>query len=303
MSTPAAGRSLELYYIDGRPDGMLTAEMFNWTGHVLMTPRTQLAAALTRAESSYAGVYLLLGEKEGEPLAYVGEGEDISARIKSHDVNKDWWTSAILVTSAGNKLNKAHVKFLEARLVEEARKIGRTSLDNGNAPSRPGLSEADVSKMEAFLENLLLVLPAVRVDIFIQRQRSAAAIKPSLPATLTPLIGSPRFVLTSKKHGLTAHAVVENGEFIVEAGSQARLEWAGKEAVEMSSKRIHQELTKAGVLQPKGTHCVFTQAYAFTSPSAAADVVLGRSANGQEEWRTESGGMTYKAWEAQQLSV
>src|ERR1700761_2063364 len=107
MSSPTAGRSLELYYIDGRPDGMLTAEMFNWTGHVLMAPRTQLAEALARIEASYAGAYLLLGERDGEALAYVGEGEDISARIKSHDVNKDWWTAAILVTTAGNKLNKA----------------------------------------------------------------------------------------------------------------------------------------------------------------------------------------------------
>lgn len=68
MTSPATGRSLELYYIDGRPDGMLTAEMFNWTGHVLMTPRTQLSQALGRTEAGYAGVYLLLGEREGEPL-------------------------------------------------------------------------------------------------------------------------------------------------------------------------------------------------------------------------------------------
>ena len=86
MNSPAAGRSLELYYIDGRPDGMLTAEMFNWTGHVLMTPRTQLSQALSRTEAGYAGVYLLLGEREAEPLLYVGEGEDISARIRTHDV-------------------------------------------------------------------------------------------------------------------------------------------------------------------------------------------------------------------------
>ena len=72
--------------------------------------------------------------EDGFALAYVGEGEDISARIKSHDVNKDWWTAAILVTTAGNKLNKAHVRYLEARLIEEARKIGRTPLDNGTAP-------------------------------------------------------------------------------------------------------------------------------------------------------------------------
>jgi len=30
-----AGLSLELHYIDGNPEGMLTAEVFNWTGHVL----------------------------------------------------------------------------------------------------------------------------------------------------------------------------------------------------------------------------------------------------------------------------
>lgn len=68
----AAGRSLELYFIDGKPDGMQTAEVFNWTGHVLMTPRTQIAAALKRAEAGYAGVYLLTGEDDEGPLAYIG---------------------------------------------------------------------------------------------------------------------------------------------------------------------------------------------------------------------------------------
>jgi choline dehydrogenase-like flavoprotein len=82
----AEGRSLELYFIEGRPDGMLTAEVFNWTGHVLMTPRTQLTKALARREASYTGVYLLLGEVEGAPRAYIGEGEDTGERIRSHDI-------------------------------------------------------------------------------------------------------------------------------------------------------------------------------------------------------------------------
>ena len=87
------GRSLELYFIDGKPDGMLTAEVFNWTGHVLVTPRTQISEALARKEARYTGVYLLLGDKEGEPLAYIGEAEDISDRIRSHDARRDWWRS------------------------------------------------------------------------------------------------------------------------------------------------------------------------------------------------------------------
>ena len=41
MTTAPIGRSLELYFIDGRPDGTLTAGVFNWTGHVLITPRTR----------------------------------------------------------------------------------------------------------------------------------------------------------------------------------------------------------------------------------------------------------------------
>ncbi len=48
MNAIAEGRSLELYFIEGRPDGILTAEMFNWTGHVVMTLRTRLPVALAR---------------------------------------------------------------------------------------------------------------------------------------------------------------------------------------------------------------------------------------------------------------
>lgn len=301
MTTPVAGRSLELYYIDGRPDGMLTAEMFNWTGHVLMTPRTQLSQALARSEASYAGVYLLLGEQDGQERLYVGEGEDISARTKSHDVNKDWWTTAVLVTTAGNKLNKAHVRYLEARLIEQARSVGRTPLDNGTSPARPSLSEADIAKMEAFLENILVVLPAVRVDAFIQRVRSPR-IEPTSETAITTTPQSRTqaalFRLTVKRHGLTATARIENGELIVEAGSLARKQWEGALT---SYTALHEELVRSGVLQVRGDHCVFVTDYAFTSPSAAAAVVTGRSTNGATSWVTDTG-QTYKEWEARRLS-
>jgi hypothetical protein len=86
---------------------------------------------LKRREACYTGVYLLFGEQDGDPLMYVGEGEDISERIRNHDAKKDWWTSAIFISSAANTLNKAHVKYLEARLIEEARRVGKITLENG----------------------------------------------------------------------------------------------------------------------------------------------------------------------------
>ena len=292
------GRSLELYFIEGRPDGMLTAEVFNWTGHVLMTPRTRISAALSRKEARFTGIYILLGEQNGEPSAYIGEGEDISDRIRSHDTKKDWWTTAVLVTSAANNLNKAHVKYLEARLVEEARAAKRMTLDNGNTPPRPGLSEAATSNMEVFLGYLFMVLPALRIDLFIKNTRPDV----KLPAGEKAVNSSPRFTLLSRKNNLTATALLQEGDFIVEAGSIARLRWEGQSTQNSGYALLHGELRTAGILQEQGDHSVFTQNYAFKSPSAAAAVVLGRPANGTIEWRVADGnGLDYKGWEELQI--
>ncbi|GLK76664.1 hypothetical protein GCM10008171_19180 [Methylopila jiangsuensis] len=47
---------------------------------------------------------------------------------------------------------------------------------------------------------------------------------------------------------------------------------------------------------------MFAQKYAFKSPSAAAAVIKGRNSNGLTSWRLEGADLTYKEWEAQQLS-
>jgi hypothetical protein len=295
MTAGVEGRSLELYFIDGKPDGMLTAEVFNWTGHVLMAPRTRLTAMLSRKEANYTGVYILIGEKDGEPLAYVGEGEDISYRIKNHDANKDWWTQAVLVTSAANNLHKAHVKYLEARLIEEGR-IKGINLENGTAPSRPSLSESAQSNMESFLDYLLMVLPALRVDLFVRNTRPSGFTQASVTPTKDV-----EFELVSPKHELKAQAVLRDGEFVVQEGSIARLEWSG--APTHNYSKLFADLVRQGVLLEGGKNCVFSKSYAFDSPSAAAAVIYGRSSNGTEAWKVKGTGQTYKQWEAAQLKV
>ena len=52
----AKGRSVRLYLVDGTATGILTAEIINWTGHVLVAPRTRLEAVLDRAELRRTGV-------------------------------------------------------------------------------------------------------------------------------------------------------------------------------------------------------------------------------------------------------
>jgi hypothetical protein len=160
--TQKKGRSIELFFVDGDPGGMLTATIpFQWTGHVLVTNRTQLTKALQREEAGRSGVYLLVGEKDEEPLLYIGEGDNISRRIKDHEQKKDWWSTAILITSSGEQLNKAHIRYLESRLIERSIQVGKIKMDNGNSPTILSLSESSESHMEDFLYNIYLVLPAL----------------------------------------------------------------------------------------------------------------------------------------------
>jgi hypothetical protein len=290
------GRSLQLFFIDGRPDGMLTAEVFNWTGHVLRVPRTQLKDALTREQAAFTGAYVLLGERDGDALAYIGEAEDLGERMRDHAKKKDWWETAVLITSAANNLHKAHVKYLESRLVEIADGVKATALDNGNIPPRSSLSEADQANMESFLDTLRMVLPAIRVDIFMDKSRPVSETAKVTENTL------PVFELETPRFGIKATAVLKEGEWIVQAGSLARGDWVGDRAHNTNYHKLHDELCENGVLEYDGQHRRFTRDYAFSSPSAAGAVVNGRSTNGRTAWKLQNDGRTYAQWEDDQLT-
>ena len=294
-----SARTLELFFIDGKPDGMLTAEVFGWTGHILVAPRTRLTDALQRKESSYTGVYILLGEKNEEPVAYIGEGENIANRIKSHDSKRDWWTRAVLITSAANNLHKAHVQYLESKLVSEGLQAANIKLENGTNPALPSLSEADKANMEAFIEQLLMVLPAIRVDLFSSKAKPKNVTDQN---TATPKQQSPVFELTLKKEGITATAILEDGEVVVQQGSLARGEFIGKRSDRYSYWKLYDKLVEQGILVDKGNHKVFTVSYGFSSPSAAGAVCNGRSTNGLTAWKVKETGQTYKEWEAASLA-
>jgi hypothetical protein len=75
------GRSLRLFLVDGTPNGLLTAEIMNWTGHVLTGPRSKLAELVQRPECARTGVYFLVGPDPDDSLrtrVYIGESDDVA---------------------------------------------------------------------------------------------------------------------------------------------------------------------------------------------------------------------------------
>ncbi len=289
----AHGRSLELFFVDGTPDGILTAEVFNWTGHLLKSPRTRLSETLKRDAASHTGVYILFGERDDTPLAYIGEAENIAKRIKDHDAKRDWWSDLIVITTAADALNKAHAKYLEARLIEVARQARTRDLENATTPPRNSLSEAGRANMEEFLETLFLVLPALGIDFFQIGVRSQDEVSSVSSAQV-------KFRLVTKRNGVDAVAVLEGSEFIVQEGSMMRPSWEGQGKTHRSYRNLHNDLVEKEVLDP--TTGRMKHNYAFKSPSAAAAVANGHPANGRIEWKHAVTGKTYEDWEAERLN-
>ncbi|NKR88859.1 DUF4357 domain-containing protein [Rhodococcus hoagii] len=301
MST---GKSVRLFLADGTPGGLLTAEIMNWTGHVVAAPRSDLATLLKRPEATRTGIYILLGDDPdslGGQMAYIGEGDDVSKRLYQHarsaDQNgKDFWDRAIVLTSKDTNLTKAHARYLESRCITLAVQASRAKLTNGTTPPPIVLPEADVSDMEYFIEQAKIVLPVLGVNIF--RSPKTATVVPSTE-TAGARTDSPVFEMTLKKSGITATAQEVDGEFTVLEGSGARLKWAGAESHSYTGLRAKLEQDGTLVLTSDGSAMRFTRNHVFASPSAAAAIVAGRSANGRKEWVIEGRRTTYGQWETE----
>lgn len=300
------GRSLRLFLVDGTPNGLLTAEIMNWTGHVLTGPRSKLAELVLRPECARTGVYFLVGPDPDNSLrskVYIGESDDVAKRLKSHNRpeeagGKDFWERVCLVTSKDQNLTKAHVKNLESLLISIAGSLGRAELVNGTAHEYVSLPESDRADMAFFLEQIRTVLPVLGFDFLRELTKPSA---PAVASTLVPVSRSPRFSLEVPRYRLSAQGQEIDGEFFVLKGSKARAEWVG---TERGYQGLFKQLVDEGVLVADGgEHLTFSDDYAFSSPSAAAAVVCGRSANGRTTWVVEGSGETYAAWQDRQLSA
>jgi hypothetical protein len=292
----AFGRTIQLFLVDGVPGGLIIASIHGWTGSVLVASQSTFGRLLARPEVDRTGIYILYGPDPQDPLgsrAYIGEADSVRERVDRSAGDRGFWETAIVVTTSDEALTKGHVRYLEARLIEMTRSAGRVALDNGQGPlpERRRLPEADRANMEAFLENLKLILPVVGLDLLKPR--------PKIPATGAQTTGPApemRFEIRHKS-GVKALAVEQDGEFIVLAGSQA-LKDAGYGGSQ-SYADLKSELITQGVLVATATGDTyeFKQAHAFRSPSAASAVILDRNSNGRRDWKVVGSKLSYHEWQ------
>lgn len=273
MSAAQKGFSVRIFIPDGEPEGLRIVEKSNWTGQGVMFPRSLFPQARQRSELKRTGVYVLWGPGESGhlPRAYVGEGDPVLQRLEQHAKSKDFWTHAVAFSSKDQNLNKAHVQYIESRLVELALEAKPCELDNGNVPQPPSLSEADVADAEGFLADVLLCLPVVGVSLFEEAK----------------VTGPRGHDLLLKAKGIQARGIETPQGFVVRAGSQAVKNEVP--SIHAYLKELRRALIDKGVLWADGEVYRLTQDYTFASPSTAAGVMLGRTANGRIEWKDVKG--------------
>jgi hypothetical protein len=168
-------------------------------------------------------------------------------------------------------LDKTAIQFLEARLVQLAKEAKRCVLENANSPELPTHSESKLIEMSVFLEEMLLCFPVIGLNVF-EKPTDIIATKNTL------------FI---KAKGIEARGYESSEGFVVLKGSQAVKDEVDSIHRYMSVLRAN--LIDQEVFLAEGDHYLLTQNYTFESPSTAAGVIQGRTANGRVDWKDENG--------------
>ncbi|MDB6170826.1 MAG: putative domain nuclease [Chthoniobacteraceae bacterium] len=270
--------TVRLFLPHGDPDGLRVIDQPNWSGVGVAFPRSAYKEVSSRDEFSRTGVYILVGpgpNGSALPSLYIGQSDRVQTRFDDHHKKKDFWEWAVFFVSKDNALNVAATQYIESRLIERANSAKRCHLDNGNGPAGPNLGDADAADAGGFLRNILRVLPVLGISAFEQKENKTVVSARRL------------LYLRGIAKGIKGLGYVQPGGFVVRAGSLA----GGSEepTIHGYMSAIRKDLVDNKVMVPEGALFRFTQDYDLSSPSTAAGVLLGRTANGREEWKDETG--------------
>ncbi len=267
------GKTIQIYLPDGNPRSVKIAEFTSRTVQALLIPRSQLEEASNRPELSNVGVYFLFGENSSgnSPLLYIGEAEDCCTRLKQHNRTKDWWNTALVCVSKTAEFTKAHVKYLEWYAHDIAKTIGRYTLENGNTPPKPHISEPVEADLLDHFDTIGVLVSTLGY--------------PALDRVTKPK--QKELLHCKNKKARATGEYIEDG-LIVFKGSTANVGFT--KSAHGFLKTMRDALIEDGTLESIDTSTLrFTKDHVFNSPSTAAGVVSACNANGWTVWKYENG--------------
>src|SRR5437016_11062107 len=161
------------------------------------------------------------------------------------------------------------------RLLTEATQVNRFTVEQ-NQSGGSKLPESDREDMEVFLARIRQLLPVLGSDILAPIAQPAAKAQPG-------------GVLFCRIKGAEERGQRTANGFVILHGSTAVLEERPSAESYPYVVAQRKQLIADGTLIEKDGFLVFTKDSEFSSPSAAAVVIHGGSANGLTAWKTKDG--------------
>lgn len=271
----AYGKTIELFLVEGDPDGFITAELSNWNGIAMKIPRIGIENfKYKRTDLNVPGVYFLFCKENDEDSVYIGESEDVLARLKQHiqdykaGKEKYYWTTAVMLF--GRDLNKASIRYLEHKFATMTCKANKFSLITKNTYKNTVVKESQIAVLEEFIDNSKILINVLGYKVL---DDDATAVKNAQEI----------FYCTSNNSKANASGFVSTGGFTVLKGSVTADKFVP--SCPKSNMDMKEELVKKGII----VNDVFEQNYEFASPSQAASIIKGSSQNGNTAWVTKNG--------------
>ena len=274
------GKTIKLFLMDSDPDGRIICELSNWTGKAYRIPRGKVKDCSDREDLKSTTVYLLFGKPEtstDKAKVYIGEAENAYSRLVYHVSEKEFWNEAVVFISKDENLNKAHIKYLESRLFEIANMASRYEVQNSNIPTKSSISESDKAEMEEFIEYIKILINTMGFKVF----------EPLIKQELSNSNNDEKLYINATR-GANAKGKRTSDGFVVFRDSEIATDTV-KSYREKGLNKLRDELIENAIIVKVEDKLVFKSDYLFSSPSAAAMVIMGRSANGLLEWKDSSG--------------
>jgi len=273
--------------MDGTASGRIKCTLANWTGVAYRIPRTALELCKERNDLKQSGVYFLFGvsEETNEQIVYVGQagarknGEGILYRLQEHKKNqdKDYWSEAVVFTTSNNSFGPTEISYLENRFCIMANEAHRYLVKNSNEPTHGNVTEEKESELEEFIEYARTIMGVLGHRVF-------EALLTQGTKKNEQVVNFPESVVTFiiQKGVANAKGMVTDEGFIVMCGSVLNKNLT---ASCPNSTKVIREKLKSSI----DSNGMLLKDVLFKSPSGAACFVLGRSSNGNVEWKTENG--------------
>lgn len=269
-------KSINIFLPTGSSDGPIELEMLNWNGRVIKLPRKEVGV-YNNDELKKPGVYFLFAnsEENGEGV-YVGEAENLISRLKRHiqDYNSDkekfFWQTAVCVLGAD--LNKAFIRYLEDYYFNQVKKSSRYNPLTQKTSSNVVLKPQEKAAMQEFSDNVDMLMGSIGYTI----------LENSVGVSGTD---TNRIYFYCKRADADAKGFCSDKGFTVLPNSKVSKTCNSDTFNESKRRKLLDTLIREGII----ADYIFQKEYTFSSPSAAACVVMQSNVSGNEYWIDSNG--------------